>query len=99
MYVPATIEILHGVSEALKSAPGWDPEGLEAGLRSLAESKGIAAGKIFQPLRVALTGLTVSPGIFEVLVAMGRDLAIKRIADALSWLEVKKSDAKSMLTQ
>ena len=54
---------------------------------SLAEKKGIAAGKVFQPLRVALTGLTVSPGIFEVLVMMGRDLALKRIGDAVAWLE------------
>lgn len=95
----AAAEILHGVLEALKSAPTWDPDGLERALRSLAESKGMAAGKIFQPLRVALTGLTVSPGIFEVLVAMGRDLAIKRIVEALTWLEAKKSDTNSMLTQ
>jgi glutamyl-tRNA synthetase len=47
----------------------------------------VAAGKVFQPLRVALTGLTVSPGIFEVLVMMGRDLALRRIGDAVAWLE------------
>ena len=82
-------EILKSVLETLKSALSWEPADLEAALRSLAESKGIAAGKIFQPLRVALTGLTVSPGIFEVLVAMGRDLALKRIADAISWLDRK----------
>jgi len=92
-------EILQGVLEALKSTPNWDPGALEAALRSLAESKGMPAGKIFQPLRVALTGLTVSPGIFEVLVAMGRDLATKRVADALTWLEARKSDTNSMLTQ
>jgi glutamyl-tRNA synthetase len=85
-------EILKNVLETLKSAPNWEPAGLEAALRALAESKGLAAGKIFQPLRVALTGLTVSPGIFEVLVAMGRDLALKRVSDALTWLEGKKSD-------
>jgi glutamyl-tRNA synthetase len=68
-------------------------------LRALAEAKGIAAGKIFQPLRVALTGLTVSPGIFEVLVAMGRDLSLKRVADAITWLDGKKSGTNSMLTQ
>jgi glutamyl-tRNA synthetase len=92
-------EILKGVLETLKSAPNWEPAGLEAALRALAESKAIAAGKIFQPLRVALTGLTVSPGIFEVLVAMGRDLALKRVADAISWLDRKKSDGNSRLTQ
>ena len=59
---------------------------MEAALRSLAESRGIAAGKIFQPLRVALTGLSVSPGIFDVLVMQGRDLALRRIGDAIRWL-------------
>jgi glutamyl-tRNA synthetase len=80
-------EILESVRLTLESVPQWDAAGLEAALRGLAESKGIAAGKIFQPLRVALTGLTVSPGIFEVLMAMGRDLALKRVADAIIWLK------------
>ncbi|MEP6508096.1 MAG: glutamate--tRNA ligase, partial [Gemmatimonadales bacterium] len=51
-----------------------------------AESRGVAAGKIFQPLRLALTGLSVSPGIFDVLVMQGRDLALTRIANAAIWL-------------
>ena len=46
---------------------------------ALAEARGIAAGKVFQPLRVALTGLTVSPGIFEMLIQMGRELSLSRI--------------------
>jgi glutamyl-tRNA synthetase len=64
----------------------WEAESMEAALRGLAESRGIAAGKIFQPLRVALTGLSVSPGIFEVLTMQGRDLALKRISAAVEWL-------------
>ncbi len=79
-------EILDQVARTLAAAPAWEAEPLEAALRSLAESRGVPAGKLFQPLRVALTGLTVSPGIFEVLLAMGRELALARIADALGWL-------------
>ncbi len=79
-------ELLEDVADALASAKAWDTEPLEIALRSLAERRGVAAGELFQPLRVALTGLTVSPGIFEVLVAMGRKLALARIADALVWL-------------
>jgi glutamyl-tRNA synthetase len=79
-------ELLEDVADALASAKAWDTEPLEIALRSLAERRGVAAGKLFQPLRVALTGLTVSPGIFEVLVAMGRKLALARIGDALIWL-------------
>ncbi|HEX7595815.1 MAG TPA: glutamate--tRNA ligase, partial [Gemmatimonadaceae bacterium] len=75
--------LLRATREALASVSDWQTESLETALRSLAESRGITAGKVFQPLRVALTGLPVSPGIFEMLVQMGRDLSLKRIDKAL----------------
>jgi glutamyl-tRNA synthetase len=75
--------LLRATREALASVSDWQTEPLETALRSLAESRGISAGKVFQPLRVALTGLTVSPGIFEMLIQMGRDLSLKRIDKAL----------------
>jgi glutamyl-tRNA synthetase len=82
----AAADILDAAGAALESASGWTPEVLEAALRALAESKGVAAGKIFQPLRVALTGMSVSPGIFEVLIMQGRDMSIRRIRDAVAFL-------------
>jgi glutamyl-tRNA synthetase len=75
--------LLSATREVLAEVSDWRPEPLESSLRSLAESRGISAGKVFQPLRVALTGLTVSPGIFEMLIQMGRDLSLKRIDKAL----------------
>jgi glutamyl-tRNA synthetase len=86
--------MLEQIAQTLAAAPGWQTEPLESALRSLAESRGIAAGKLFQPLRVALTGLTVSPGIFEVLMVMGRDLALARISDAVAWLKASGFGAK-----
>jgi glutamyl-tRNA synthetase len=65
----------------------WEVGPLEEALRGFAEARGIGAGKLFQPLRVALTGLAASPGIFDVLVALGRDRALARLdraADALA---------------
>jgi glutamyl-tRNA synthetase len=79
-------DLLRSTRDALASVPEWNNESLETALRSLAESRGISAGKVFQPLRVALTGLTVSPGIFEMLLQMGRELSLKRIDKALSAL-------------
>jgi glutamyl-tRNA synthetase len=76
-------ELLRVTRETLAGTPNWESSALEASLRALAEKRGVSAGKIFQPLRVALTGMTVSPGIFEMLIQMGRDLAIKRIDRAL----------------
>jgi len=81
----ATRDILQATSDALAAAPAWEPEPLEATLRGLADARGIQAGKIFQPLRVALTGLTVSPGIFEVLVMLGRERALARLRQAVDF--------------
>jgi len=85
----AAIQILVATRAALEVAAAWEAASLEETLRALAESRGIAAGKIFQPLRVALTGLSVSPGIFEVLIAMGRDLSLRRLSDAVAWLSTQ----------
>lgn len=61
----------------------WHEPELEDELRALADELGIGAGKLIHPLRIALTGAAVSPGIFEVLSFMGRDLALRRIDAAL----------------
>ncbi len=59
----------------------WTTDGLEASLKTLAEELGLGLGKLAQPLRAALTGQTTSPGIFDVLVLLGRDESLARIAD------------------
>lgn len=82
----ATVDILRAAAGALEAVTTWDEPTLEAALRGLAEQLGLQAGKIFQPLRVALTGLTVSPGIFEVLVLLKRDLTLKRVRQAVDFL-------------
>ncbi|HEY8166820.1 MAG TPA: glutamate--tRNA ligase [Gemmatimonadaceae bacterium] len=81
-----TADLLASVAKALETARDWDHASLETLLRDLAEAKGLSGGKVFQPLRVALTGLAVSPGIFDVLVLMGRDLALKRVREATVWV-------------
>ena len=80
------MELLGAAREALADAPRWEATTLEQTLRRVAEKLGVAGGKIFQPLRVALTGLSVSPGIFEVLVMLGRDRSLARIDTALGML-------------
>ncbi len=89
----ATAELLRATRQRLASVEPWTPESLEQALRELAEQRGVAAGKIFQPLRVALTGMSASPGIFEVLVAMGRALALHRLDNALRWLDERPEAA------
>jgi glutamyl-tRNA synthetase len=80
--------ILAAARESLAGLGSWEPSAMEEALRVLAERLGFGdkAGRVFQPLRVALTGLTVSVGIFDVLVMLGRDRALARIDDALTYL-------------
>lgn len=82
----ANLTLLTATRDALLGVTSWEATTLEAELRSLADRHGIGGGKLFQPLRVALTGLTVSPGIFDVLVMQGRDLALHRIERAIDYL-------------
>jgi glutamyl-tRNA synthetase len=80
---PATFDLLSEARSALENADDWTTEPLEHALRGVAERRGIGAGKLFQPLRVALTGSAVSPGIFDVLTLLGRERALARIDAAL----------------
>jgi len=84
----ATLDILAQARETLAGLASWEPAAMEEALRLLAERLGFGdkAGRVFQPLRVALTGLAASPGIFDVLVVLGRDRALARIDDAVAFL-------------
>ena len=82
----AARETLAATRDALVSQFDWVAEPLEVALRGLAEARGVSTGKIFQPLRVALTGVTASPGIFDVLVILGRDRSLRRLDAAVTWL-------------
>jgi glutamyl/glutaminyl-tRNA synthetase len=64
---------------ALEKLAEWNAEDLESRLREYTESKGLKAGQIIHPLRLALTGQTTSPGIFEVMVLLGRQRSLLRI--------------------
>ncbi len=84
--VAATAKVLTATGARLAELPTWEPQVMEDALRKLAEELGISGGKIFQPLRVALTGLTVSPGIFDVLLYLGRERSLHRVDAAVKYL-------------
>ena len=77
-------EALTVARKALEAVPApWTTETVEAALRAAVEASGMKAKAVFQPLRVALTGTTISPGIFETVALVGRDRALQRIDTAL----------------
>src|SRR3954468_12978808 len=68
---------------ALNALDEWSATATEAAVRSTAEGAGVKLGQVAQPLRAALTGRATSPGIFDVLVLLGRDESLARIADRM----------------
>ncbi|HEY8866090.1 MAG TPA: glutamate--tRNA ligase [Solirubrobacteraceae bacterium] len=81
-----TRELLGAAREALAAAAGFEPSDIESALEPLLERLDVKPGRLYQPIRVAVTGTTVSPGIFETLAALGREESLRRIDDAVGRL-------------
>jgi glutamyl-tRNA synthetase len=77
------VEILRSARDALSEADPFTEETVEAALRGVVERTGLKPGKVFQPVRVALSGTTASPGIFESVALLGREEVLARIDRAL----------------
>ncbi len=79
-----SLPILRQVLAVLIASPVWTETALETAVKGMAEGAGLGLGKVAQPMRAALTGRTTSPGIYDVLVLLGREESLARIGDALS---------------
>ena len=86
----AAVAVLGGAAESVAVAR-WEAEALEESLRALASAMELGAGKVFQPLRLALTGRAASPGIFDVLLILGRERALARIGRAIEWIGAERA--------
>jgi glutamyl-tRNA synthetase len=82
----ALTSVSHGMLDRLTSRlhnATWTAAGLEAAVRDFAEAESVGLGKLAQPLRVALTGRTVSPGVFEMMEILGREESLARLGDCM----------------
>ncbi len=77
-------DLLAAVHDALAQLTDWTAETTEAAVREVSEAKGVKLGMVAQPLRAALTGRATSPGIFDVLVLLGRQESLARVADRMT---------------
>jgi glutamyl-tRNA synthetase len=87
LLTPEARSLLKAAHGALSDVGSWEHDALEQTIRDVAEREGVKLGKLAQPLRVALTGRTTSPGIFDVLVLLGQGESLKRIEDQIVELE------------
>jgi len=85
--VPEVLPHLKAITAALPDVTNFGKEDIEAFLKTFVETNGIKFKAIAQPLRVALTGKTVSPGIDEVMVTLGKERVLQRIRAAVAAIE------------
>ena len=87
---PVCIPLLQALQTRLENVDNWDESQLERAFEDVAEQEGgIKMGKLAQPTRVAVTGRAVSPGIYETLVAIGRERCLARLGAGLSIAEAR----------
>src|SRR5215218_2383091 len=89
------LPLLSDALEALRQTEPFDPKELETALGRILAERDVKPGKLYQPIRVAITGTSVSPGIFESLAVLGKERSLDRIERALERLstETKESSA------
>ncbi len=80
---PGTSDLLRNVRDALAATRAWDPQGIEGAIRGAAERLGVQSKSVIHPLRVALTGKTVGPGLFELIDVLGKDRVLERLERAI----------------
>ena len=87
-----TGEMLEASAEALRGVEPFEPTAIEAALAPLLERFDVKPGRLYQPIRVAITGTSVSPGIFESLAALGLERTLSRIDAAVKRLSSANLD-------
>jgi glutamyl-tRNA synthetase len=81
-----TGEVLAAAADALAAVEPFEPAQIEAGLAPLLERFDLKPGKLYQPIRVSITGTSISPGIFESLAVLGQERSVERIRAAAARL-------------
>ena len=79
-------EKLAAVRELLVSAEPWSVETLHAGFEKLAEGAGVGVGQFIHPTRLALTGKSIGPGLYELAELLGREECLARMDKAIAFI-------------
>ncbi|MDQ3856721.1 MAG: glutamate--tRNA ligase, partial [Chloroflexota bacterium] len=93
--VDGAAEVIGLARERLSALEGWEEAALESEMRQLADERGLKAGVLFMALRVAITGRTVSPGLFETMRVVGRECTLDRLSRAVAALRDTEVGAPS----
>ncbi len=85
-YTADIAPVFKTIRERFAQADPWDKARLEETMKVILEESNLKFKTIAQPMRVALTGKTVSPGLFEIMITLGKATVLKRLETALSYM-------------
>ncbi|MDN5361935.1 MAG: nondiscriminating glutamyl-tRNA synthetase [Moorella sp. (in: firmicutes)] len=83
---PGAAALLEEAGEELKALPEFNALMAEEAYRNLAERKGLSTGQLFHPTRLAISGRTMGPGLFEIMELLGRETVLERLHRAARWI-------------
>jgi glutamyl-tRNA synthetase len=94
---PAVLEAIEALIGALSDLPDWTPAAIEAAFEKACLAAGdLKLGKLAQPVRVAVTGTTASPGIYETLEVIGRERSLARLREAARWIRERAAEGDAV---
>ncbi|MFP4161410.1 MAG: glutamate--tRNA ligase [Ectothiorhodospira sp.] len=91
--IPESAPVLQALHGALGALAQWEDGPIHQAVIDVSERMGLKLGKVAQPLRVAVTGGTVSPPIDQTLRLLGRERTLQRVEQAVQWIETKAVDS------
>lgn len=91
-FTKETEEYLHKLIENLKKSIDFTSSNIEAIIRGTAESLGIQPAKLIHPVRLSVSGVSVGPGLFEMLELIGRERVIKRLEKTVEYIKSKEGN-------
>ena len=91
LFKPEALDPLQRLVAALEEIPVFTEDSLHSAFTAVMDATGLKLGKIAQPVRLALTGRTASPGIFETVEALGREKAMSRLRRAMAYIEAQRA--------
>jgi glutamyl-tRNA synthetase len=86
-YTPDIAPVFKAIKGRFEKIDLWDKEHMEDAVKAILEEFNLKFKTIAQPIRVALTGRTVSPGLFEIMLTLGKGMVLSRLEKALSSMQ------------
>lgn len=90
-FTPEAAQLLQALADRFESLGEFSHDGLETALKGLAEERGLKPGKLIHPTRLAVSGMSIGPGLYDLLLALSKPIVLERMRKAVEYINRKAS--------